>query len=251
MSLPDEKLNELREKITQVLGLKKITLRTLQSLIGSLNFACQVVAPGRAFNRRLIDATRNLRKPYHRTWVTKDMKDELRIWLNFLDNYNGTTVFLDQIWASNSDLELYTDSAGGKGFGIVFGNKWAQANWPDIWEQEILRDITFLELFPVIVAIEIWGSHLKNKKILFHIDNNSVVSIINRKSSKSQRVMALVRKLVLSCLQLNIMVKAEFIDGYCNILADSLSRSKFQKFRALCPTAEATPHPVPSHLWKI
>ena len=42
------------------------------------------------------------------------MKEYLRIWLLFLSRYNGTTMFPDKCWSSNSNLELFTDSAGGK-----------------------------------------------------------------------------------------------------------------------------------------
>jgi hypothetical protein len=49
---------------------------------------------------------------------------------------------------------------------------------------------------------------LKNKKIIFSIDNQSVVHIIKKKSSKSVRVMSLVRHLVLSTLQYNIMIES-------------------------------------------
>ena len=63
---------------------------------------------------------------------------------------------------------------------------WSQACRPASWQDnDILSDITFLELFPVVAALHIWGTCLKNKKILFHIDNLSVVSIINKNSSKS------------------------------------------------------------------
>jgi hypothetical protein len=87
------------------------------------------------------------------------------------------------------------------GFGIYFNHKWAQACWPKDWEEiGILSDVTFLELFPVVAALFIWGSELKNKNILFHVDNQAVVTIINKKSSKSPRVMSLVRKMVLVCL---------------------------------------------------
>ena len=41
MRLPDEKLIELRNKIESCLACTKISLRDLQSLIESLNFACQ------------------------------------------------------------------------------------------------------------------------------------------------------------------------------------------------------------------
>jgi hypothetical protein len=62
---------------------------------------------------------------------------------------------------------LFTDSTGGrdKGFGIYFQGKWAQGCWPKEWANNgILADITFLELFPVVISVHIWGIHLKNKK---------------------------------------------------------------------------------------
>lgn len=114
-----------------------------------------------------------------------------------------------------------------------------------------MSDITFLELFPVVVALSIWKDELKNKRILFHIDNDSVVTIINKKSCKSERVMALVRKLVLVCLEFNILLKAEHIQGVQNTIADSLSRCNFQKFRHLCPDADPQQAAIPPHLWKI
>ena len=82
MRLTQEKIDDLRNKLVVSLNSNKITLRNLQSLIGTLNFACQVIVPGRAFCRRLIDATCHLRKLHHKTRVTKDMKDDIRIWLS-------------------------------------------------------------------------------------------------------------------------------------------------------------------------
>jgi len=60
LRLPKEKLAEIKQRIAVPLGCKKVNLRDIQSIIGLLNFACQVVVPGRAFCRRLIDATCNL-----------------------------------------------------------------------------------------------------------------------------------------------------------------------------------------------
>jgi hypothetical protein len=107
---------------------------------------------------------------------------------------------------------------------------WAQAVWPVQCELTgILTDITFLELFPVVVALNIWGYYLRNKKIIFHVDNQAVMYIINKKLSRSPRFMSLVRKLVFACLEFNILLKSEHIPGYLNSLADSLSRCDFQK----------------------
>jgi hypothetical protein len=88
----------------------------------------------------------------------------------------------------------------------------------------ILTDITFLELFPVVIALNIWGESLRNRFVLFHIDNQAVMSIITKKSSRSPRVMSLVRKLVFACLKFNILIKTEHIPDNLNSLADSLSR---------------------------
>ena len=88
------------------------------------------------------------------------MKEDLKVWLTFLFNYNGTTVILEKFWSSSATLELFTDSVGGtgNGFGIYFNGMWAQAVWSEQWELTgILTDITFLEFFSVVVALTIWG----------------------------------------------------------------------------------------------
>ena len=94
-----------------------------------------------------------------------------------------------------------------KEFSIYFHGKWAQGCWPKEWaDNGILADITFLELFPVVISVHIWGIHLKNKRNIFNVDNQAVVAIINKKSSKSNRVMTLVKSCFLS-LQYNIVLK--------------------------------------------
>jgi hypothetical protein len=50
-TIPQEKLVEIRVKISTVLQMKKVTLKQLQSRIGSLNCACRAIAPGIAFLR--------------------------------------------------------------------------------------------------------------------------------------------------------------------------------------------------------
>jgi hypothetical protein len=62
--------------------------------------------------------------------------------------------------------------------------------------------LRFLELFPVVISVHIWGIHLKNKLIILNVDNQAVVAIINRKFSKFNRVMTLVKSFLLS-LQYN------------------------------------------------
>jgi hypothetical protein len=53
-----------------------------------------------------------------------------------------------------------------------------------------LNDITHLEIIPVAVTIFFWKERFEAKHILFHCDNLAVVTILNSKTSKSERVMS-------------------------------------------------------------
>lgn len=70
-----------------------------------------------------------------------------------------------------------------------------------------MRDITFLELVPILLALFIWGVEYKNKKIVFRVDNEALVEIINERTSKSKREMQLIRPVVLLTMQYNIQFK--------------------------------------------
>lgn len=61
-----------------------------------------------------------------------------------------------------------------------------------------------LELFPVVLAMELWGESSRNMKIRLDCYNMGVVQVINQISASSQPVIRLLRHLVLRCLQLNI-----------------------------------------------
>ena len=249
--VPMEKVGEIMQKIEAVLSKRKVTLRTIQSLIGVLQFACRAIVPGRPFCRRLINATCGIQLPYYHIRVTQNIKKDLKMWLEFFKQYNGISVFHDRFWISSADAELYSDSAGSIGFGVYFAGKWSYATWPDTWhESGVTRDITVLELFPILVSLCLWGNELCNKKILFHCDNAAVVYAVNTMTSKSDMVMTLLRAITLKCLLLNIVIKAEHIPGKFNI-TDSLSRLQIDKFRQLAPQAEKEPEVIPSQVWDI
>ena len=115
----------------------------MQSLIGSLNFACRAVAPGRPFCRRLIDSICGLTKPHHRLRINSSIKLDLIMWLEFFEKFNGISVFHDRFWVCNGDVQLFTDSAGALGFGIYFQGQWACEPWPSQWKElGLTKDIT-------------------------------------------------------------------------------------------------------------
>ena len=242
--VPADKVSAISAQIHQTLARRKITLVALQSLLGSLNFLCRAIIPGRAFTRRLIGLTCGLTRPHHKVRLTIGARLDLLIWLEFLSHFNGVSVFLGSAWQSSPGLQLFTDAAAGVGFGAYFQGKWVQGHWPD----DVLLNppsIAFLELYPIVVSLLCWGHILANSKVQFHTDNMAVVHIINKQSSRCQRVMHLVRIFVLECLRFNIYFKAVHVPGSHNVIADALSRFQASRFRAAAPHAEAVMTPLP------
>jgi hypothetical protein len=87
------------------------------------------------------------------------------MWLEFLKQHNGVSVFRNQVWLTNEDLAFYTDAAASIGMGIYVNGEWAQAKWGDHFQPETeSNNITFLEYFPILVALHIFGEVVKNKK---------------------------------------------------------------------------------------
>ena len=121
--LPENKLYRLRQLLIQKVHRKKIQLKELQSLIGVLNFACQVVILGRAFLRRLIDLTCKVSKPHHYLRFTSEDRTDIKAWQLFIEHINGKYIFLQDEWLSSEKIHMYTDASGNLGFAAVHGTK--------------------------------------------------------------------------------------------------------------------------------
>jgi hypothetical protein len=113
--LPQNKIHKCVSLISQFLQRKKSTLREIQSLTGLLNFACSVVQQRRAFLRRLIDLTIGVSSPCHYIHLNHEAKQDITLWLAFLEDFNGKTFFVDDNWLSSEKLNLYTDASGAIG----------------------------------------------------------------------------------------------------------------------------------------
>ena len=145
-------------------------------------------------------------------------------------------------------MQLFTDAAGSAacGAGCIFNKQWSFFEWPKHWENSnILKDLSFLEMVPVLLAIHLWGNQMRNKNISFMIDNEGLVAVLNQQTSKSKRLMQLIRPFILFAMQLNMTFKAFHLPSHANKVADSISRCKWALFRELAPYAEPLPMPIP------
>ena len=135
--------------------------------------------------------------------LNKESRLEIEAWLLFIDHFNGKTVLLKDIWISTNKLHLCTDAAGYLGFWAIFEIDLFYGSW-----NELVKDypITYIELYPIVVSIAVWGSQLAS--LVFHSDSMAVVYIINK------HIMRLVRIFVVACIKYNILPKAVQIQGH-------------------------------------
>ncbi|XP_061170929.1 uncharacterized protein LOC133180416 [Saccostrea echinata] len=247
--LPMDKVEKIRSQLQTFSKRKKVTLTELRSLLGLLNFASSVICPGRAFLRRLTDLTKGTPKPhYFKVRLNKEARLDIKAWLMFIENFNNKSVFKEDNFVSSDHLKLYTDASGSQGFAGVLGAKWFASEWPsDFCDLQI----AIKELFPIVLALEVWGDILENRNVLFLTDNAAVACVTYKQSSKEPIIMRLIRRLVVVCMCKNIHFKAQHIPGKVNVVADGLSRLKFQELRRTAPWLDLKATPIPPELMNI
>lgn len=155
----------------------------MQSIIGLLKFACSVVDQGRTFLRRLINLTFGLTNPKSYIRLNKESRADLETWAMFIGHYNGRSVFVDSAWLSSDHLSLYTDASGS--LGAVLGSQY---------------QVCIIDMFPIVLALEVWSVHFINKNVFFLSDSMAVVEVINKKSCRDKSLMKLLRRLVVASL---------------------------------------------------
>ncbi|XP_053376993.1 uncharacterized protein LOC128547809 [Mercenaria mercenaria] len=243
--LPGDKVSTLRRLLESAKRKKKIMLKDLQSLLGTLNFACKVIKPGRCFLRRLYDLTKGTTKPTHYIKLTKETRADLALWSNFLDKYNGCTLLTNDRFISSAQLNLYTDAAGTKGFGITHETSWAYG----IFSTKVRKlHINILELYPIAVAVMLFGKQWSNKNILFVCDNLAIVYCLQKQTSKDPIIMKLIRLIVLQSLEHNFCFTSKHIPSKENSVCDKLSRFQIEEALVEAPYLQNRPLHIPDDL---
>jgi len=119
----------------------------------------------------------------------------------------------------------------------VLGKQWVAHKWTEPW---LKMHISVRELYPIVLALELWADQLANKRILFHCNNISVVYCINKQTSKDPDLMRLIRRLVVQALKFHIYFEAEHVPEIQNswqrewILYRQKSRTLYKILRSYC-----------------
>ena len=114
VSVPIDKIEKTKLLISKHLPKRKITVLALEELTGLLNFLCRAIVPGRAFTRRLYMEFSSAMKPHYHVNLTWDMKQDLSMWLQFLEHPSVySRPFMDFSTSLVADkINMYSDASG-------------------------------------------------------------------------------------------------------------------------------------------
>jgi len=120
--LPQEKLEILKEIITEWHSKRKSTLCEFQELIGYLLFVAQVIPCSCTFICRIIDFSMTFTSPRSAHTIPAYACSDINWWLMFSHQWNGVCLITPQ----RQTLHIFTDTSGAdnKGIGGIFNEQW-------------------------------------------------------------------------------------------------------------------------------
>ncbi len=218
LSLSDEKVVKLKYKLNQFDNKVRATKRQLQSLAGSLNWACQAVQGGRFFLRRILDNIDHLKNASHKCKLTCGFKSDLKWWNSFLKVFNGTVFF-----RQSKTAIVHTDACN-EGAGMFLNGMCHYTHWSSDLPRVAKMHINFKEVIASVLAIERWAHILCDHDVTIVTDSMVTKGILNKGRTNNAYTMGWLRHLFWILVSHNIRLKVIHVPGVINQIPDAISR---------------------------
>ena len=140
-----------------------------------------------------------------------------------MSTYNGISMIPQQIW-SYPDSVIATDAclSGCGGYSRNLGYFFHTPYPASIMSNNY--NINVLELWTVIIALELWGDKLQGHRVQVFCDNQPSVTLINSGRTRGSLTSACLREIAYLCSVCEMEVRACHISSEANRLADYSSR---------------------------
>ena len=232
MSVPPEKIAEIKAEITKWIRKTTISKKELQSLLGKLMWVSKVVKYSRPFMGRLLEQLRSVsRVPDSRkVKLTEESRKDIRWWGIYLEHFNGVTMLIneDPIMLSYEQLldcpfEICAGDATPTGGGAWHGAEYWCGDLPQNLK-DVSIPIHLKEFWVVIVSAKLWGESWTGRTITIFCDNDAVCDSLVHRKPRDPALLSLLREF------LHLVVTRKFfpiirkIDTKKNEIADHLSR---------------------------
>ena len=162
------------------------------------------------------------------------------------EQWNGTSLLGNHI-SRFPDIVVYSDASGSWGCGVLTGRTWLKHQWiPGAAEA---FSIAHKEFVSIIMVAAIWGGQWAGRVVQFQSDNESVVIVLNKLSSKDKQLSHLLKCIVFMAAKNNFWFTVSNIQGRNNILADAIFRNNRVLFLQQAPIVmDRSPSMIPRDL---
>jgi len=109
-----------------------------------------------------------------------------------LEDWHGVSFWLFPGLLPEADVEVSSNAAGSMGYGAYMKGHWFAGSWALSQQPQSIA----YKLFPIVLAAHAWGHFWVKKHVLFCSDNDTVVHILNTRTSRMPCLMQLLRSLL-------------------------------------------------------
>lgn len=220
---PAAKLTGLSRQATALLSRaardrRWLPARELAAFAGKAQFLYLAVPAARFFLRELHCVLATRTGWGGRVKMTHQLRRDLEWWRTVPTQHNGRSMFKPVETAY-----LHTDSSS-YGWGAVLNNSTSYQARGFWYESDRDQHITWKELKAVRLAVQSFLPQLRGRQVLLHEDNQAVVAVLTKLTSRSPPLMDELRRLW-AILDVNdIHIRPRYIRSAANVWADKLSR---------------------------
>ena len=202
MSIPPEKLAEVRDEVALWERKNSASKRSLQQLLGRLFWVSRCVRFSRGFMGRLLSQLQLVHSlPDHKkAKLSPGSIQDIKWWGRYLRRFNGIEMLYpsDPLYLSLDQL-LDTDAlvncgdAQMRGGGAYFGSQYWSRPFPD-WLQDQNVFIHMKEFWVVVVSAWLWGEQWQGKMVYIFSDNDAVVEVLEKEKPKDPNMLELLQE---------------------------------------------------------
>ena len=169
VSVPQEKLLEIKLTCEQWQTKQSCTKKELQSLLGKLLYITKCVRASTTFLNRMLDTLR-LAHNQDTVYLDTEFRRDLNWFTKFLPTFNGVAFFKHTRIQTHVELD-----ASLQGLGAMCGQEIYAIALPLGYKY---YGIVQLEMLNILVAIRTWGLLWRGQKVVTHCDNQGVVAVL-------------------------------------------------------------------------
>ena len=221
-SVPIEKMDKLKEDITEAMERNVSTPKELAKIAGTLSSMHQAIGPlVRLFTRSLYQQIAEAFTWYQPVQLNQKSATELKFWLQNIEKVNGCT-FKPR---PTTTQMIFTDASGDGYGGFTVHRLQTLICSGKFTSDEKQLSSTHRELLAVKFVLHSYGELLRNQAIQINIDNFGATRVLTIGSSKDH-LQQLALEIFHHCLNNNIKITPEWIPRDKNVIADYYSKMK-------------------------